>query len=49
MNEEELNYIKENPFQVNMDHPEDVDRELERRAGLSVGKKVFEFMLVRVQ
>jgi len=49
MNEEELNYIKENPFQVNMDHPEDVDRELERRAGLSFGKKVFEFMFVRVQ
>ena len=49
MNEEELNYIKENPDQVNMDHPEDVDRELERRAGLSFGKKVFEFMFVRVQ
>ena len=49
MNEEELNYIKENPYQVNMDHPEDVDRELERRAGLSFGKKVFEFMFVRVQ
>ena len=49
MNEEELNYIKEHPYQVNMDHPEDVDRELERRSGLSVGKKVFEFMFVRVQ
>lgn len=49
MNEEELNYIKEHSYLVNMDHPEDVDRELERRASLSVGKKVFEFMFVRVQ